>query len=104
MRVEVRIGAHHLAEILELVLQAREEVAVVGVHAHLPQLVVVRAVAFVDARLLVTAQHRLRSRSMHRQCPYITKHAIGQRMHLSLLFGTLAKACVHDKTCSMSAE
>ena len=54
---------HHGAEVLELVLQASEEVAVVGVHAHLPQLVVVRAVAFVDAALLQTrARSQLQSR------------------------------------------
>ena len=42
---------HHLTEVLELILQASEEVAIVGVHAHLPELVVVRAVALIDAPL-----------------------------------------------------
>ena len=46
---------HHLAKVLELVLQAREEVAVIGINAHLPQLVVVGAVALLDAPLSVSA-------------------------------------------------
>jgi hypothetical protein len=54
---------HHRTEALELLLQASEEVAVVGVHAHLPELVVVRAVAFADVPLSHTkAQDQLRLR------------------------------------------
>ena len=82
---------YRLTVSLEVVLHACDEVSVVRLHAHLPELIIVGAVALVDASLTQTRRkqsaatlHAAENKVQSRPAPSRSAHAKQTRMRHAL--------------------